>query len=129
MGQLLDLAGRRRDGSEFPVEISLSFIETINGVLVMAFVSDITLRKQYESRLRESEELFHIQVEGVKDYAIFMLDAQGNVLNWNAGAERLKGYRDEEIIGKHFSCFYPEEERNAGKPEEELKKAADRGAG
>ena len=60
----------------------------------------------------------------MKDYAIFMLDTQGNVLTWNAGAERLKGYGEKEIIGKHFSCFYPEEERNAGKPEEELKKAA-----
>ena len=124
MGQIPGLAGRRRDGSEFPVEISLGYIETINGVLVLALVSDMTLRKQFETRLRETEDLFHIQVEGVKDYAIFILDTEGNVLNWNAGAERLKGYRDEEIIGKHFSCFYPEEERNAGKPEEELKKAA-----
>jgi len=123
MGQLLDLAGRRRDGSEIPVEISLGFIETINGVLVLALVSDMTLRKQYEMRLRESEELFHIQVEGVNDYAIFMLDAEGNVLNWNSGAERLKGYRAEEIIGRHFSCFYSDEERFAGKPAEVLRKA------
>lgn len=127
MGQLLDLAGRRQDGSEFPVEICLSFIETINGVLVLAFVSDITLRMQFEKRLLESEELFHIQVEGVKDYAVFMLDAQGYILNWNVGAERLKGYRAEEIIGEYFSCFYSEEERNAGKPEEELKRAAAEG--
>ncbi len=125
--QLLDISGRRRDGSEFPVEISLSYVETISGVLVMALVSDITVRKEYETRLREKEEQFHIQVEGVKDYAIFMLDTEGNVLNWNAGAERLKGYRAEEIIGTHFSCFYTEEDRNAGTPEEELKKAAAEG--
>jgi len=124
MGQLLELSGLRSDGSEFPVEISLGFVKTTNGVLVMALVSDMTLRKLYESRLLESEELFHIQVECVKDHAVFVLDAEGNVLNWNAGAERLKGYDEKEIIGKNFSCFYPEEERNAGKPAEMLKKAA-----
>jgi PAS domain S-box-containing protein len=127
MVQTPDLVGLRRDGSEFPLEMSLGFLETINGVLALAFVSDITIRKQFETRLRESEELFHLQIESVKNYAIFTLDSQGFVLNWNAGAERLKGYRAEEIIGKHFSCFYPEEDRNAGKPDEELKKAAAEG--
>jgi len=120
MGQQLDLVGRRRDESEFPVEISLSFLETINGCLALAFISDISHRKEAESQLRESEERFRIMLEGVKDYAIFMLDAKGNVLNWNAGAELIKGYRPEEIIGRHFSCFYPDKERESGRPDEEL---------
>jgi PAS domain S-box-containing protein len=127
MGLLLNLTGRRRDGSEFPVEISLGLIETKDGVLVMALVSDMTLRKQFETSLQESEELFHIQVEYVKDYSIFMFNTQGNILNWNSGAGRLNGYRAEEIIGKHFSCFYPEEDRNVGKPEEQLKMAQKQG--
>jgi len=122
-----DLAGLRRDGSEFPLEISLGLIETIRGDLTLALISDITLRKEVERQLHESEELFHLQIERVKDYAIFTLDTQGNVLNWNSGAERLKGYQAADIIGKHFSCFYPAEARAAGKPGEMLRKAAAEG--
>jgi len=127
MPHSLDVTALRRDESEFPVSIDLGSIETGNGVHFLAFVSDITIRKQFERRLRESEELFHLQTEQVRDYAIFTIDPQGIVLNWNAGAERLKGYRAEEIIGRHFSCFYSEEARNAGKPEANIKKAADEG--
>jgi PAS domain S-box-containing protein len=88
---------------------------------------DITERKWLEDLLRDKEKQFRLQVECVANYAIFMLDAQGNILNWNAGAERLKGYRAEEIVGKHFSFFYTGEDRAGGKPAEELKKAAAEG--
>ena len=71
-----------------------------------------------------SEDSFRLLVESVKDYAIVMLDPDGHVVSWNAGAERFKGYKAEEIIGKHFSCFYPAEAIERGVPEQELKAAA-----
>ena len=74
-----------------------------------------------------SEEAFRLLVEGVKDYAIFMLDPQGHVSTWNAGAERIKGYSAPEIIGQHFSRFYPPEEVAAGKPARELEIARETG--
>ncbi len=77
--------------------------------------------------LRESEEQIRLLVDGVQDYAIFMLDPQGRVLTWNEGAERIKGYRTEEIVGRHFSCFYCREDVAHGKPEHELKMAVTEG--
>ena len=73
------------------------------------------------------EERFRLLVESVKDYAIFMLDPSGHVTTWNAGAERIKGYTAEEIIGKHFSIFYPPEDVAAGKCERELEVATREG--
>ena len=70
--------------------------------------------------LRQNPNLFRLFIQGVKDYAIFMLDPQGNVTSWNAGAERIKGYSAEDIIGRHFSCLYPEKDVQAAKPEKEL---------
>ena len=78
--------------------------------------------------LRQSEERFRLLVQSVRDYAIFMLDPQGFVLTWNAGAERFKGYRAHEIIGQHFSRFYPPEARARGLPQHELEVAKDSGA-
>ena len=74
-----------------------------------------------------SEDSFRLLVESLKDYAIVMLDPTGHVASWNAGAERFKGYRAEEIIGQHFSCFYPTEAVQRGLPEQELKAAAKAG--
>lgn len=78
---------------------------------------------EYEKALRESEQRFRLLVEAVQDYAIFMLDEEGRVKSWNLGAERLKGYAASEIIGQHFSRFYPQEDIQAGKPQWELEVA------
>jgi PAS domain S-box-containing protein len=77
-----------------------------------------------ELALRESEARFRLLVEAVRDYAIFLLDAGGNITSWNLGAERIKGYKSADIIGKHFSCFYCPEDLQSGKPGMELKEAA-----
>ena len=81
-------------------------------------------RKQAEQALRESEDHFRSLVDGVKEYAIFMLDPDGRVMTWNHGAERIKGYRAQEILGQHFSRFYEQEDIQGGKPEQGLKVAA-----
>src|SRR5260221_11883195 len=78
--------------------------------------------------VRQSEERFRLLVESVRDYAIFMLDTEGKVLTWNAGAERFKGYRADEIIGQHFSRFYPPEALARGLPQYELEVAKDQGS-
>ena len=76
--------------------------------------------RQAEQAVRESEERFRLLVEQVQDYAIFLLDPDGRIVSWNAGAQRIKGYTAQEIIGEHFSRFYPAEALDVGKPEQEL---------
>jgi PAS domain S-box-containing protein len=88
---------------------------------------DVTDRTRAEQILRDSEERFRLLVERVQEYAIFQLDPGGHVVSWNAGAERLKGYGSEEIVGKHFSVFYPQEDQLNDKPQSFLAKAARHG--
>jgi PAS domain S-box-containing protein len=90
-------------------------------------IEDVTDRNLAERTLRDSEERFRLLIQGVRECAIFQLDPAGHVVSWNAGAERLKGYRAEEIIGKHFSVLYLREDVMSGKPTLNLKEAAQHG--
>jgi PAS domain S-box-containing protein len=105
----------RRDAQGEPVEI-------------LEINSDITRQKETLAQLHRSEQRFRMLVENVRDYAIFMLDPRGVISSWNAGARRIKGYQRSEIIGKHFSVFYPREDVLAGKPQWELEMARSEGA-
>jgi PAS domain S-box-containing protein len=127
MGTHLDIRFRRRDGSEFPADIALSPVVTDQGVQVVASVRDITERKRAEEELLRAQESFRLVVEGIRDYAILMLDPDGRIRSWSPGAARLKGYSAGEIVGRHFSVFYTPEDLVAGKPARELLIAGETG--
>ncbi|MDY7227811.1 PAS domain S-box protein [Hyalangium rubrum] len=115
----------RKDGTRFWADVIISAVRDASGTLrgFSKVTRDLTERRRAQEQLRVSEERFRLLISGVKDYAIFMLDPRGYVVTWNEGAERINGYRAEEIIGQRFTRFYPEEEILAGKCDRELEVA------
>jgi PAS domain S-box-containing protein len=129
-GRLEDEGWRvRKDGTRFWANVVITALYDELGALIgfAKVTRDLTEQHRETEALRESEARFRLLVETVRDYAIFMLDPTGHVATWNAGAERIKGYRADEIIGRHFSVFYPEERVAEGFPTYELEVAAREG--
>jgi PAS domain S-box-containing protein len=121
---------RRKDDTYFWTNTVITTLREKNGNLrgFAKVARDLTVRRKAEETLRQSEEVFRLLVASVKDYAIFLLDPEGHITTWNAGAQRIKGYAPEEIIGRHFSAFYPEEDKLDQKPERELEIAKQYGS-
>ena len=119
----------RKDGVRFWAHVVVDPIHDTDGQLIgfAKITRDLTERKLAQETLRRSEEQFRMLVHGVTDYAIYLLDPIGCITNWNAGAERIKGYAPGEIIGEHFSRFYTEEDRREGLPALALSRAAREG--
>ena len=105
----------RKDGTRFWANAVIDPIRDDQGRLLgfAKITRDITDKREREQALFASEQRFRLLVQGVRDYAIYMLDPDGRVSNWNAGAEAIKGYRADEIVGRHFSLFYTAEDRDA----------------
>jgi PAS domain S-box-containing protein len=122
-----ELEGLRKDGSLFPIELRTSLWKVDDSWYCGAVIHDITEQREITEKLKQSEERYRLLVNDVKDYAIFMLDPQGRVVTWNKGAEKINGYREDEIIGKHFSIFYTPSDLDRHWPEEELKRAREQG--
>jgi PAS domain S-box-containing protein len=102
-------------------------LKPVNADMIRFRLAGIVERRRAEEALHKSEEVFHLLVEGVRDYAIFLLDPQGRVASWNAGAERIQGYKAQEVLGKPFACFYGSEDVAEGKPDRVLHKARAQG--
>jgi PAS domain S-box-containing protein len=119
----------RKDGTRFWASVLVDRINGEDGKLLgfAKITRDMTEQREAQHALLEAERRFRILIQGVTDYAIYMLDPEGRVTNWNAGAERIKGYSPDEIIGQHFSRFYTSDDFDAGVPKRALETARETG--
>lgn len=120
LGHRVEVTALRANGAEFPVELTVTRIPGDGPPVFTSFIRDITDRRRTEEALRKSEERFRLLVEGVEDYAIYMLDTHGRITTWNAGAERIEGFRAQEIIGRRFHRFYTPDDVERKKPDQAL---------
>ena len=123
MGAAMNLFGLRKDGTEVPVDIMLKPIETADGPAVLTFIRDATEQRAAQEALRLNDARLRSIVESIGEYAIYMLDREGHVLTWNPGAERIKGYKADEVLGLHYSRFFTQEDIEQGRPAELLRQA------
>jgi PAS domain S-box-containing protein len=127
MGAALNLFGLRSDSTEFPVDIMLKPMQTASGPVVLSFVRDVSEQRAAMEETRRSDQQLRSIVESVRDYAIYLLDTEGSIMTWNPGAERLKQYSADEILGMSFSHFFTQEDIDRGRPAEILRLATQRG--
>src|SRR5206468_4090613 len=127
MGAALNLCGVRRDGTEFPLDIMLKPMRTPEGVMTMSFVRDMTEQRTAMEMVRRQDQQLRSIVEGVHDFAMYLLDCDGKVKVWNPGAERILGYAAPDIVGKHYSRFFTQEDQDRGRPAELIQTAVQEG--
>ena len=129
MEDIYELTYIRKDGSRFPAIVSVTALRddhlSVIGYLLIG--TDNSVRKLVEEKLRWTEESFRLMVESVSDYAIVMLDPDGFVASWNTGAQRIKGFQADEIVGRHFATFYTADDTASGRPQRDLAQAAETG--
>ena len=119
----------RKDGTRFWANVVVDRITAEDGKLIgfAKITRDMTQQREAQQALLEAEARFRILVQGVTDYAIFMLDPEGRITNWNSGAQRIKGYSPGEIVGEHFSRFYTPEDTASGTPTRAIETARETG--